>query len=325
MLNQATKIYKKSLWNSPTSLNYLIKGRGLAEETINNFSLGYCNSDEFYKTVKDKKQEAIEIGLIRGIKEEDFFKGCVTFPIFDGKEVVNIYGRSLKENLPHKILPHSSKAIPYNKNSLNKSNSIIIVESPICALTLEQNGFYAVALVGTGLPKKVISLFKGKNCYLLLDSDEAGIKAANAAVGKLFLYANSVHILDLPDKDPNDFFRNNLKAKDRLFFLIKNSWPIEKPPFLSHVEKTKKNNIEDNVSIIEVGKKLFKDYKENSNSIWVKCEKHKDTKPSLWVGGNKNIFTCFGCNITGGPVTLVSWQLSLTEEQAREWIKERFK
>ena len=105
-------------------------------------------------------------------------------------------------------------------------------------------------------------------------------------------------------------------APERIKFLIKQAKPVDKK-FVLKVIKHGNTVEEDKIDIVKVGEELFKneDYIKKSNGLWIRCSRHSEgteQNRSLWVGGNKNIFTCFGCSVGGGPVRMVSWWLGVS-------------
>lgn len=309
-MNDIAETYAKNLWKHAYVLNYLALERKLKPYIIQDYKIGYAE-----KILQPKN------GL------DSLFNGCITFPVFDGGDVVSLYGRRIKGAGPkHMLNKGFVKNLPYNSKNLSK-DALIVVESPIDSLILEQNGFFSVALFGVGLSKHMIPNFKNKIVYLLFDSDEAGKRGAKMAASKLFVTTKEVHILDFPSKntDVNSFFIRENNASEILKNLVKNSCAIKAPRFTRYpkIEKNKKIENLNRLSIVEVGKLLFPAYLEKSNGIWVRCPHHKngsETERSLWIGGDKNIFYCFGCQVGGKAFKLVQWHLDLSVGETIAWF-----
>jgi len=332
VLKNTSDIYHENIWVSPLALNYLINERGLTEQSIERFRLGFAKGNLVNKIAKSEKwlAEAISLGIVK-YNSVDFFEGYITIPIFHNGLYENIYSRNLtnKQATPHKTLPNIPKNTVYNL--VDSVNSVIIVESPLDAITLQQHGFNSCAVLGIKLSQPAINSFHNKICYILFDSDSSGKTGANNLAKKLAPVAKNVYIVKFPTSqvkmDANLYFRTNKNAKDRLIFLLKNSAPINFREFGGIRKKTKKNLIacaEDQVDIVVVGRELFDDYIEKGNGIWVNCPIHKggnESNKSLLIGG-KNMFYCFGCNVGGGPVKLVSWVKGISREEAKLWIQE---
>lgn len=296
-------------WNSnlflhPYILNYLINDRHLKVSTIRQNKIGYC--------------------------DDGFFKGYITFPILKLGKIISVYGRAFPKSdkkTPHLLSKGFSKTNLYNIDAL-KLNAVLITEAPIDCLTLMQNGYNAVASFGCSMSTKTASLFKDNICYIIYDKDEPGQLGARQAARNLLKFTKNVHIIDLPGKvedsiDINSYFINTPNATHRIKFLLKKSEPIE-PRVFGNTNPKQKKIIENTIDIVKIGKILFKNYSYKAGGIWVRCPYHsggKETNSSVWIGGNSNIFTCFGCHITGGTVELVKWKLKVGTDEAIDWLR----
>lgn len=92
-----------------------------------------------------------------------------------------------------------------------KERPIFIVESTICALSIEQNGAYAVALNGLNNVKKLIELIKthqltDRRFIVCLDNDDAGAKESDKLVNELKnLKVDAIKVNIASNcKDPNE-------------------------------------------------------------------------------------------------------------------------
>jgi len=331
ILNKVSQLLYNNLWKNPVPLNYLIIERGLKAATLHKFKVGFDFNNIVYNVSTKNKwfNDVKKVDLV--IYGKDYFNGYITFPIFKDNNVLNITSRALGNlNPKHKTVKGLSKNYLYNMNALT-SKAIIVVESPIDVITLEQYGFFAVGLLGVNLKSTLVPLFGNKKVYLILDKDNSGLMAMQKIAEKLSGVAKKVYIIELPGNgekvDINSYFNKVKYAKDRLRLLIKTAKPLSK--FYKSHKIIYEPYIESNVSIVEVGKKLFAGCRQKSdkNSLWVQCPHHSDGQEktnSLWIGGNKNIFTCFGCQISGGPVKLVSWHLGISFQEANNWITKNF-
>ena len=91
----------------------------------------------------------------------------------------------------------------YAKHSIFKNNAAIIVEGQIDAINCYNNGYFnVVALAGSALTRWqafLLSKFT-TNLYLLLDNDNAGIKASNKIVKSRYSkFFENIKIISLPD------------------------------------------------------------------------------------------------------------------------------
>lgn len=335
IFNRVASITSKELWQTPEVLNYLLLGRGLFPETIKKFRLGFDNNNIIAAISKKEGwfNEAVDLRLVSktGV---DAFNGYVLFPIIFNGTIVNFYGRYGKglTEFPHKFPDGSSKQFLYNADNILKYNSIILTEAPIDTLTLEQNGFVSAAICGITLPSSALYLFKDKKCFIMFDNDAAGKRGALLLARKLFRVTSKISIITLGSDsigsktDVNEFFNRVGKAKKRIEFLLKNSVELSKRDIPLFNTKQKNKKIDIDAQITDVAKLVLDgyDYVEKNGALWVRCPKHNagtERKRSLWIGGKKNIFTCFGCGVGGDVFKFVSWWLNLTTEETLKWFQ----
>ncbi len=142
--------YSDALEGSPAQ-SYL-QGRGLTVETMKRFKLGY-----------------------------DAAKQTVTIPYnaagsYYGQRSVNPRADRKHDNLKGVQMPL------FNAGALYSSPVVFVVESPLCAISIAQEGGAAVAISGTGGKSRLIDQLKKKPTaaalVLCLDNDDAGRKAA---------------------------------------------------------------------------------------------------------------------------------------------------
>lgn len=344
LLKKISLSYQDNLWKCPRILNYLVFTRGLKEETIKKYRLGYSNNS--LQLSNNLIEDAKNIGVIKKNNTE-FFNNYITFPIFEQDIYYNIYGRaSFVDLIPHKTLPDIPKDHLYNQEALKVMNEIIIVESPIDCLTLQQYEFNSCAVMGTKLSNQNLEKFKNKKCYILFDRDAAGNLGSKKVASQIFKIVDEVHLLYFPAKsdikiDVNSYFlKYGINAKSDLKFWIKISEALKASPFaIFKNKKTIKKNraatpkIEDSrlkmIKITEVGRKLFENkyFIDRGEELWVKCPFHKngyENNKSLWIGGKKNIWYCFGCLKGGDVIGLVSWFYKISLDNAKQWLIKNF-
>jgi DNA primase len=184
------------------SLNYLTsKARGLKLETITLFKLfsinDYSKANQYLKDSFNREQLQ-QAGLISDEGNLIFYKHKVIIPFYEGGELVFL---QLKKSVPL-----------FNVDTLNglkAGDKLYICEGAFDAMTLEQAGFNAIAILGVNNFKpESVKLFKGLDVILCLDNDKAG-KDATRAIAKLFLSESQlVKTKLLPDgvKDITELF-----------------------------------------------------------------------------------------------------------------------
>lgn len=223
--------------------------RGLSEETIKSFGLGYANrfSDDLYLYLKKlgyeddllKQSGLVSFDEVRG--GHDKFWDRIMFPIMDvANRVVGFGGRVMGNgnpkylNSPETVIFDKSRIL-YGLNKARKSREpyFLICEGYIDVIALHQAGFTnAVATLGTAFTEYHASLIKRYTDEVLLtfDSDKAGTQAALRAIPILRNSGLSVKIVNMhPYKDPDEFikalgadeYRKRItEAKNSFFFEI---------------------------------------------------------------------------------------------------------
>jgi DNA primase len=214
------------------ALNYLYQ-RGIDLDFIKQFTIGLAPAA--YGTLRKalhgkfvKDEIMLEAGLISEGKKvgryRDFFSDRIMFPIRDATgAVIGFSGRKYKDetfggkyvNTAETVLFKKSRVLfglNYSRKRIAKERRVIIVEGQIDALKLIYAGLnFTVAGQGTafgeGHVKELVNL--GVNhIFLALDSDSAGLEAANK-IGHLFQKVGiEVRIVQLPPgSDPDAFLR----------------------------------------------------------------------------------------------------------------------
>ena len=205
-----------------------LAGRGLTDETIETFGLGYAPEgwDNLIRAAgRDGiPPEALEkAGLViprsDGAGVYDRFRGRVIFPILDAlSRPIGFGGRTLGEeepkylNSPETALFHKKEALyglPQAREAVEKDRRAVVVEGYFDVIMPYQSGVgNCVATLGTSLTDEHIRALKryADEVVVVFDSDLAGQRAADRAM-ELFL-AHDVRILVavVPEgKDPCDY------------------------------------------------------------------------------------------------------------------------
>lgn len=204
-------------------------GRGLTNETIQHFGLGYADvyQNDLYKYLRNKGYTDSQIkdaGLVRFDEKHgatDMFWNRVMVPILDiNGKVIGFGGRVLGDGLPKYINTQETQIFDKGHNLFamnlarrSKRRGIIICEGYMDVISMHQAGFdNAVASLGTALTLGQASLIKRytDEVYLAYDSDEAGTKATLKNVNTLRTVGLTTRVVDLsPHKDPDEFIKAN--------------------------------------------------------------------------------------------------------------------
>ena len=209
-----------------TAYEYLLN-RGLTEETIKQFGLGFSNkySDDLYKYLKELgyEDEFLKLSGLVTIDEQrggtDKFWNRVMFPIMDiNHKVIGFGGRVLGEGTPKYL--NSPETLLFDKSrnlyALNiarasRKSNLMICEGYMDVIALHQAGFTnAVAALGTAFTTFHANLLKRYTNEVLLtfDSDGAGIQAALRAIPILKEAGLTIKVINMkPYKDPDDFIK----------------------------------------------------------------------------------------------------------------------
>lgn len=201
--------------------------RGLSEETITAFGLGYSNkySDDLYKYLKTKgysDELLVKAGLISASEKGvyDKFWNRVMFPIMDANNrVIGFGGRVMGDGEPKylnspetEVFDKSRNLYGLNRARTSRKSYFLICEGYMDVIALHQAGFTnAVASLGTAFTPGHASLIKRyvNEVYLTFDSDGAGTKAALRALPILKEAGITARIIRMdPYKDPDEFIKN---------------------------------------------------------------------------------------------------------------------
>lgn len=224
---EAAKYYYYQLKskNGGHAYSYL-KGRGLSDEIISKFGLGYSNplSDDLYLYIKGQGYEddiLRQSGLFtmeeRGVYDK--FWNRVMFPIMDSNnKVIAFGGRVMGEGNPKYLNSPETKIFDKSRNlyGLNFARQsrkayILICEGYMDVISLHQAGFTnAVASLGTAFTPQQAKLLSRytKEAIITYDSDAAGVKATLRAIPILKEAGISAKIVNMsPYKDPDEFIK----------------------------------------------------------------------------------------------------------------------
>ena len=238
-----------------------LAGRGLSEETMRKFGLGY--SDKFggglYQFLKAKgygDDRLRESGLFNVDERHgmyDKFWNRVIFPIMDvNNRVIGFGGRGMGDGKPKYLNSPETKIFDKSRNlyGLNVARTtrrkyLILCEGYMDVISMHQAGFTnAVASLGTALTSGHASLLKRytQEVLLLYDSDEAGVRAALRAIPILREAGVNSRVVNLrPYKDPDEFIKNLgaeafeerlEQASDSFMFRVsiaESEFPMEEP------------------------------------------------------------------------------------------------
>ena len=217
--------------NRDERITSYLKDRGLSDESIEKFQLGYALDqwDGLTKALKGKfKVEELEsLGLIHKSSSSDSyidkFRNRVMIPIYNASgRLIAFGGRIIDKGEPKYlnspetqlfVKSHNLYGLYQGLRDLRKRGFAILVEGYFDAIMLHQAGFTnAVAPLGTSLTEDHARLLKRycKKVIVCLDADEAGQKASIRSAGILLGQGFAVNVIKLPSgDDPDSYIQQN--------------------------------------------------------------------------------------------------------------------
>ena len=197
ILERAQTFYSAQLWGASGARGHeYFQRRGLAEDTLRTFGLGYAGSGNGLLRYLEKdgfsEQELQAAGVIGVTEQEgrpyDFFRERVLFPIRDAQgRAIAFGGRALDDTVTPKYL-NSRDTLLYHKQEtlfafdlarkpMAQERQAVIVEGYMDAAMAHQHGYRnVVATLGTAVTDRHLRLLRRHvdEIILALDADAAG-------------------------------------------------------------------------------------------------------------------------------------------------------
>ncbi len=216
VLKESEMFFQNQLMNTAEgkmALKYLIEERGISQESIKKFSLGYAPNQwqglsQFLLNQNMKAEDIAEAGMAfkkDGTNEvTDRFRGRIMFPIKNGQgRIVGFGGRIFEQayhdkekikqvgkyiNTPQTLLYNKSQilyGLDHAKNVIRRLNECVLVEGNLDVIASHQAGVEnTVATSGTALTEEQVKIIKRltDKVVLAFDMDQAGIDAMQKSV-----------------------------------------------------------------------------------------------------------------------------------------------
>jgi DNA primase len=202
LLEEAVTFFRHHLMNTPSGQAanaYLLK-RGLRQETIEAFELGYAPDawealTGYFTSKGYTTGELLQVGLVTERQNSegvyDKFRHRVMFPIRDavgrmtgfGGRILNPEDQPKFMNSPQTVLfdkGHLLYALDHARKAIRAQDQVVIVEGYLDVIALHQAGFAnVVSPMGTALTDEQLRTLKRltRRIVLALDPDAAGQKA----------------------------------------------------------------------------------------------------------------------------------------------------
>ena len=201
LLEEAVTYYRHQLVNTPPGekAHEYLKQRGLNEETIEAFGLGYAPNSwdaglNHFKSKGYTEQDLLDAGLVTERDSGGFydrFRHRVVFPIRDERGRMAGFGARVlnPEDIPKFINSpqtpifdkgHLLYGLERARRPIRSQDQVVIVEGYLDVIALHQAGYAnTVSPMGTALTDRQLNLLKrfSRRIILALDSDAAGDKA----------------------------------------------------------------------------------------------------------------------------------------------------
>jgi DNA primase len=258
LLGRAATYYARYLWEAreATAAREYLLARGLTEETLREFRVGYAPSawDRILRasrTAGFSDEELLAAGLVQRSKARpgqvyDRFRERVMFPSADSRGRVRGFGaRAMRENQRPKYLNTSDSELYHKRSQLfgidlarataARADRMILVEGYTDVLALHQAGLRnAVGIMGTALTEEQVAELERtvRVLELCLDADRAGqeamLRASKLAAGRNL----ELRVVPLPEgTDPAELVER--EGADALRTRVEGSEPF----VVFHVER----------------------------------------------------------------------------------------
>ncbi len=309
VMEKAVFFYEKKLSESEEAISYL-KGRGLTDESIKNFRIGFAPLDwrllhEYLTQKQVNERDMLAVGLIKkkdgaitsGTTYYDTFRGRIMFPISDSSgRVVGFSGRILVSddkspkylNSPETELFNKSEilfGLDKAKKDIKLKDYSILVEGQMDLCLMHQVGLTnTVASSGTALTEMHLAKLKRLSDRVMMsfDSDKAGFSASDRSAKIALSLGMDLKLVQMPQgKDPADLAHED---PDLLKECFRNSKSIVD----FYVDSLLREELSPKELTIEIRKKVLPyiaEMKERTDQAqWIKAIMKKTflNEESLW-------------------------------------------
>lgn len=248
-LEAATSSYESQLWTQPAGAEAraYLESRGVTKDTAQRFRIGFA-PDGWTHLVDTLGAQGFDATLLAkggiatarrsGSGHIDMLRNRLVFPITDERgRPVAFGGRLLGGDGPKYINTQDSpvykkKTLLYAmhaaRGAIGRQQQACVVEGYFDVVSLHQAGFdNAVATCGTALTREHLDKLRKvtRDVVLLLDSDEAGMRAAERSLEDTLDAGIQAWRVALPDaKDPDELLRE--KGPQALSDALKRRQPL---------------------------------------------------------------------------------------------------
>jgi DNA primase len=222
LLEYTAAFYQLELHRYPEGIQYLAQ-RGVQDAAlIEELGIGYAHGGNLRPHLQQlgySLERLLELGLIRP-QGQDAFCRRVIFPCHQQDRIVNLYGRSIADAFPHRLLPGSKGGL-FAWQSVGQFRNLILVEGLFDLAVLWQAGFRnTTCAIGTHLTAMQLTQLcenPDRCVYIAFDQDEnqAGQRATDSLLQVLDQAGLKIRLVGLPaGHDPNSYFVAGASAQD---------------------------------------------------------------------------------------------------------------
>ena len=305
LAKEASEFYTYNLLNSNNDGLAYFQKRGITKEIIENFKLGYADSDSSkilrYLTKKGyTTQEIVDAGI--GIENSgsfiDRFKGRVIFTLTNIKgEVVGFSGRKIDNSDSSKYVNSNENALfnksacLYNffeaKSDILRENKVYVVEGFMDVIALYKAGVKnAIATMGVALSKEHVKAIEKMNAQMIFsfDGDNAGQTSMYKTIEALQTNS-SLSILTTgvseAGKDLDEIY--NVAGEKGIKSFLNNTYSVNEFKFFYNLRKTNLDNYSDKCKLIDYVAKLINSIDSISEKQYFKTLACNEIKCSVDV------------------------------------------
>jgi DNA primase len=222
LLAHTTAFYQLELQRHREGIDYLAQRGVHNAKLIEELGIGYARGGKLrahLQALGYSLERLLQAGLINPQGRDAFYQRVI-FPLGHEGQIVNLYGRSIGNAFPHRLLP-GSKAGLFAWDSVRQFRNVILVEGLFDLVVLWQAGFRnTTCAIGTHLTSLQLAQLRehpDRCVYIAFDEDEnqAGQNAADSLLQVLDKAGLHVRPVTLPaGHDPNSYFVAGASAQD---------------------------------------------------------------------------------------------------------------
>jgi len=279
----------------PSRIRQYLKGRGIPDDTINSFLLGW-NGWRITIPIYNRDGEVVFFKLAKD--PQDTGPGTKMLAPLGGR--VELYGW---------------------EQLVQRPSRIVVCEGEFDRLVLEARGFAAVtstAGAATFRPQWAEKLGSIDEVYVCFDRDRAGRNGAAVVA----LMVPNAKVVELPEEvgeggDVTDFFVRLGHSEEEFAQLLEAAKPAspvsqetrpDRPHRMQSTDALLNKRIERIKRALPI-EKVIEEYLtlrvSGESTLVGRCPFHEDSRPSLTVYPATGTFHCFGCRATGDVISFV--------------------